>query len=457
MQRVLFFILGILLFTAHPISASETDSNYEKLNAYQKQYFEWTQQNFGQILETEDYSALSDSTKNELGLHWLNKLQELLPNQNTGGGYKKEDTQKWEAINTLAGLRYQRAIPALLQVATENTAKDNRERWMAVRALGQMDDASVVPNLIPLVYHYNMNTRIWAQIALVQLTGQNFGYASNEWCEWWNGQNREPKCPAEKVHWILPPDADPQWNDPEFQIAKDKEQLTIADVSDKQTAEPKKEIQIPPRDVNTPANLVDLTSFYNHSLIGSWLPMSRWPNEIQKLNYDLGSLPAGLHTWGGVSFDVRGIIQLSSEAMKQFGGNYPEKVEGISIQRDFEKLHVINSNIWGAGAPDGEIVAHLVLHYADGAQEKLDMVSGEHTQDWWYYTRIGNNTQAETAWRGTNEFVKSDFIRNQYGEIELRLFKATWSNPHPEKTVQSLDFVSEMGLAAPFIVALTVE
>ena len=55
---------------------------------------------------------------------------------------------------------------------------EGEEQWdrhTACRALGMLGDSSVVPELVHLTYHYNWNTRQWAQISLVRLTGQNFG------------------------------------------------------------------------------------------------------------------------------------------------------------------------------------------------------------------------------------------------------------------------------------------
>jgi carboxypeptidase C (cathepsin A) len=40
---------------------------------------------------------------------------------------------------------------------------------------------------------------------------------------------------------------------------------------------------------------------------------------------------------------------------------------------------------------------------------------------------------------------------------EVSLFKYTWTNPSPEKTIDKIDFVSAMTNAAPFLVAITCE
>lgn len=196
--------------------ASET-----QLNAYQVFYRDWTETNFEAMLNAEDYSDLSAGTRAELGEHWMKRLSSMLDDVNTGGGYTPDDAKKWQAINILAGLGHKPAVKPLITVAAENRAKDNRERWMAVRALGMLGDPAAAPSLVHLVYHYNFNTRVWAQIALAQLTGQNFGYDWRAWAEWWNESGNEPPCPLDKVDWALPPGADAAWGDPEYQKSKD--------------------------------------------------------------------------------------------------------------------------------------------------------------------------------------------------------------------------------------------
>lgn len=223
LRRNTFFLFIVpLLFPGIGLSG-----NLDQLHDYQQKYVQWTDQNFSSILSVEDYSGLSDPTKNELGQYWEKQLQELLNDHNTGGGYGQEDRKKWQSINVLANLEYQPAVNEILQVATENVAKDNRERWMAVRALGILGDDSVVPDLIHLIYHYNMNTRLWAQISLVQITGQNFGYDWQAWCEWWNQNHQDSKCSLQPVEWELPPNADSKWSDPDFQKQNDLQQLGL--------------------------------------------------------------------------------------------------------------------------------------------------------------------------------------------------------------------------------------
>jgi len=41
--------------------------------------------------------------------------------------------------------------------------------------------------------------------------------------------------------------------------------------------------------------------------------------------------------------------------------------------------------------------------------------------------------------------------------MKLRLYKTTWSNPHPGKTISALDFRSTMTDSSPFLIAISTE
>jgi RNA polymerase sigma-70 factor (ECF subfamily) len=125
------------------------------------------------------------------------------------------------AINALAIMASRKAVPGLLKIAAERVEKDNRDRWMAVRALGVIGDASVVPELVHLTYHYNQYTRFWAQISLVRLTGENFGRDVAAWKAWWEKQGKQPPISTETVAWATSPDL-LQYTDPKRQDEFDR-------------------------------------------------------------------------------------------------------------------------------------------------------------------------------------------------------------------------------------------
>ena len=64
-----------------------------------------------------------------------------------------------------------------------------------------------------------------------------------------------------------------------------------------------------------------------------------------------------------------------------------------------------------------------------------------------YGQRPNRETERSTiAWSGFNS-----------AKVVVRLFKTTWVNPLPETEIVSLDYVSTMAPAAPFLLAVTAE
>jgi hypothetical protein len=118
-----------------------------------------------------------------------------------------QSDEYYEAINTLAALHSTNALPQLRKLVFEHREtivkleKSNRPRWMAIRALGVIGDKLAVPGMIHLLYHNNSYVRWSAQIALVRLTGQDFGGDWRAWGAWWSGQHRNPPFNPQVVRW----------------------------------------------------------------------------------------------------------------------------------------------------------------------------------------------------------------------------------------------------------------
>jgi hypothetical protein len=175
---------------------------------------------------------------------------------------------------------------------------------------------------------------------------------------------------------------------------------------------------------------------------------------------NLLELPPGTHVYGGVPFDVQGRIQLMGQGLEQWQRVFPAKVKDIKIARKCGKIYLFHGENCGSYAK-GAAVATLVLHYADGSQREITIKSGEHLSDWWgpIYTtqadparRFITSSDSELAWIGKNPWIKK-----YQPELSLRLYKSTFENPQPEVEIATIDYVSTMTYAAPFMVAMTVE
>ncbi|MBN1868162.1 hypothetical protein JW916_12830 [Candidatus Sumerlaeota bacterium] len=175
-----------------------------QLNDTQRLYVEWAEKRYNEFFDRRDYSGLGEDRRKEMESVWLYLLR--------GSGNR----DYYRSIDSLGAIRSRKAIAPLLELATSRNEKGGRARWMSVRALGAIGDESVVPELIPFVYHFDRPTRIWAQVSLVRLTGRNFGNDWSVWAEWWESQGENRSFPPEKVVWS---DSDPC--DPRLQAKGD--------------------------------------------------------------------------------------------------------------------------------------------------------------------------------------------------------------------------------------------
>ena len=77
---------------------------------------------------------------------------------------------------------------------------------------------------------------------------------------------------------------------------------------------------------------------------------------------------------------------------------------------------------------------------------------GEQVRDWWWYkTSPKDAGQALIAWEGRPSIPATKGAEN------VRLFKATWTNPQPDLEVTQLDFILGKTEMHPFVVAITAE
>lgn len=159
------------------------------LNDDQRAVLAWTDRQFRSYFDARTFDGWSDTERATLETKLIDSLK----------GPQSRDY--FQAINTLGAMRSTNALPSLRAIAYDRADKNNRDRWMAIRSLGMIGDKADVPELIHLVYHGNVNTRWWAQISLVRITGQNFGSDWNAWGNWWNGQNGLPPYKPEIIRW----------------------------------------------------------------------------------------------------------------------------------------------------------------------------------------------------------------------------------------------------------------
>lgn len=203
-------------------------------------------------------------------------------------------------------------------------------------------------------------------------------------------------------------------------------------------------VPIPDRDPRADRNQLDLTRFYNAALTQGW----QTPEEEALTGNDLSEVPRGLVELGGIRFDVRGIVQVSGQAMKAQGGRYPEQIKGIPVNRKCARVHFLHSTGWSTD--DGTEIGAYVIHYADGQRRVLPIIYGEDVRDWFFFESLPvASSHARVAWLGANPRTRAN------GSARLQLYLRTWENPTLEVEIRSIDFVSAMTACAPFLIGIT--
>jgi hypothetical protein len=194
---------------------------------------------------------------------------------------------------------------------------------------------------------------------------------------------------------------------------------------------------IPPRLEQTPDECIDLSEYYNAALLQTWHP--GMPNN------SLDMLPPGLLQLADVTYDVRGIIQLSGTDLRRAGGKYPQQINGIRVGKQCRQLHFLHAAGWRS--PEGTRLGAYVVHYADEQELVIPIVYGEDVRDW--------NGSNDTSTEVTHGLLVWSAINN--AGLHIRLFSTAWVNPMPEKEILRIDYTSTMASSAPFLVAITAE
>jgi hypothetical protein len=194
---------------------------------------------------------------------------------------------------------------------------------------------------------------------------------------------------------------------------------------------------IPPRLPQAPPELIDLTPYYNAALAQTWHPST--------VSNSLDVLPCGLLQMGDVTFDVRGIVQLAGRRLTSAGAQYPQEITGIKIDQPCRVLHFLHACGWSA--PDGTTIGSYIVHYDRAGKQLIPIVYGQDVRDW-----NASNDSSTRVERG--KIVWNNINR---ARRPVRLFRTTWVNPRPEIRIATLDYVSNLSDAAPFLLAITAE
>jgi hypothetical protein len=190
------------------------------------------------------------------------------------------------------------------------------------------------------------------------------------------------------------------------------------------------ELDIPPRDPQGPARLIDLSDYYTAGLDADWQG-SRYARHA------LSGLPRGRQTFAGVEYDVRGLVQLSSELLELRRLHFPRTVVGIPVGQRCARLHFLHAA--DAAAGEGETVARYTIYLDNGTNETIAIRYAE--EAWpWDWEPLCDRAQAAAVWRGSSP-----------AGSPVWLYRTTWTNAQSEVPVVAVDLSSTMTRCGMFM------
>jgi hypothetical protein len=118
----------------------------------------------------------------------------------------------------------------------------------------------------------------------------------------------------------------------------------------------------------------------------------------------------------------------------------PREVNGIAIQKRCEGLLFLH--VCGWGGERGQKVGEYRVKYSDGSTETLPIVYGKNIAEATYPSPL---PAARTAWEGT------------MGDgSPVRVYVYAWKNPHAEREISAVDFISSGTHVTPTLIGLSI-
>lgn len=161
---------------------------------------------------------------------------------------------------------------------------------------------------------------------------------------------------------------------------------------------------------------------------------------IYKSNH-FAELPLGAQKLADVPFRVQERYMNLADA---------KEITDLGVDCKFRRLHVCHgAHFYGS---DKKPIASYVLRYEDGAKAELPVYYRRDVVNFW--GSDGLPREGKIAWKGRNEAAAAQACPVIY------LFLTTYANPHPDKTVRTIDYVrgqESRGGPIAFCIAMTAE
>ncbi|MGK0186692.1 MAG: WD40 repeat protein/energy-coupling factor transporter ATP-binding protein EcfA2 [Verrucomicrobiales bacterium] len=222
---------------------------------------------------------------------------------------------------------------------------------------------------------------------------------------------------------------------------------------------------VPERAAARNSKMIDLSRYYTVSLYDP--KTHAGTHSLYPAVLGLDWLPGTFEPENGIEFDLRGAIYLNSGELQETSyspswdlsthlradPDLPAEVIGIPVTppHPARAIHFLHASIETREAP-GTVVAHYVVHYQNGDHKEIEVklgtdiadVNSEEPSQNVVWSRLATKAIKQTGNMERSKFV--NYVRVQ-----------SWTNPHPEKTISSIDLVSEMKQAGVIVLGITLE
>lgn len=213
---------------------------------------------------------------------------------------------------------------------------------------------------------------------------------------------------------------------------------------------------------------VDLTNFVNRSLTDSDAGNKARGWNASGEDNDLREFPTGRQNLRGVEFFITPPDKASGNSMIALSGaspkleGLPEKVEGIPVNAKADRLYFLHVSVWGVPG-----FTYRVYYKEDRAKwipgqpdpfVDVRVKPRENILDWVDAKGVERGETfmpgGSVAWLGGTKRTRET---SATGGTDVGVFQMAWDNPHPEKTIESIDIISagEEGSGHPFVLGIT--
>jgi hypothetical protein len=158
----------------------------------------------------------------------------------------------------------------------------------------------------------------------------------------------------------------------------------------------------------------------------------------------------GIHALGGVFFRIGDKLV---HVRAQSAPGLPDTVSAIAVGARADKVQILHAA--RGDVKPGTQVGVYTVRYTNGTSERVPIVLGRNVGAWSSPERgpLVIPTDARCSWTGSND--RTD--RMLVNRIKIHLYGFTWTNPHPQHTIATIDVTSMTGQSALVLVGITLE